>query len=179
MNKINSENSKVTAPLEAQNHPVSTQVTETAASRLRRYNPEETLSLRALVALTRGATSMHRREYRTIKEGGLTVSQFAVLEILYHKGPLNIRSIIEKTLSSGGNMTVVIDNLVREGLAQRQPDPQDARSSIISLTDQGLEKMEALFPPHLKNIVEIFSVLSDEEKHTLIALMKKLSRLSE
>jgi DNA-binding MarR family transcriptional regulator len=143
------------------------------------YSPQETLSLRALVALSRGSTSMHRREYRTIKEGGLTVSQFAVLEILYHKGPLNIRAIIEKTLSSGGNMTVVIDNLVREGLAQRQPDPEDARSSIISLTEKGQEKMESLFPLHLENIVEIFSALSDEEKLTLIALMKKLSRLGE
>ncbi len=143
------------------------------------YSPQETLSLRALVALTRGATSMHRREYRTIKEGGLTVSQFAVLEILYHKGPQNIRAIIEKTLSSGGNMTVVIDNLVREGLVQREQDPADARASIISLTEKGEEKMERVFPGHLENIVDIFSVLEDEEKHTLIALMKKLSRVEK
>jgi DNA-binding MarR family transcriptional regulator len=120
---------------------------------------------------------MHRREYRTIKEGGLTVSQFAVLEILYHKGPQRIRSIIEKMLSSGGNMTVVIDNLVRDGLVQRQCDPEDARSSIISLTEAGLTKMEAIFPKHLENIQDIFSVLSDEEKLILISLMKKLSRL--
>jgi DNA-binding MarR family transcriptional regulator len=130
-----------------------------------------------LVALTRGSASMHRREYRTIKEGGLTVSQFAVLEILYHKGPQRIRSIIEKMLSSGGNMTVVIDNLVRDGLVQRQCDPEDARSSIISLTEAGLTKMEAIFPKHLENIQDIFSVLSDEEKLILISLMKKLSRL--
>jgi DNA-binding MarR family transcriptional regulator len=152
---------------------------ENNKSAIHTYDAKQRLSLRALVALTRGAASMHRREYRTIREGGLTVSQFAVLEILYHKGPQKIRSIIEKTLSSGGNMTVVIDNLVREGFVERVSDPEDARACIVTLTEKGRERMETLFPVHLDNIVEIFSVLSDEEKLTLITLMKKLSRVGE
>ena len=80
------------------------------------YGKENDLNLKSLVVLSRSFQSVHKREIKTIREGGLTVAQFGVLEILYHKGDLRICDIIEGTLSTGGNMTVVIDNLEKEGL---------------------------------------------------------------
>lgn len=139
------------------------------------YDVLSELNLKLLIALTRSTQNVQRREQRTIKEGGLTVSQFAVLEILYHKGDLRVCEIIEKALSTGGNMTVVIDNLVREDLVKRSIDPKDRRVNLISITDKGRKLVSDIFPNHLENINEIFSVLTEDEKKNLISLLKKLS----
>lgn len=133
------------------------------------------LNLKTLIALSRCTQNVHKTEYKTIKEGGLTVSQFAVLEILYHKGDLKVCEIIEKILSTGGNMTVVIDNLVKVNLVKRATDPSDRRVNLISITEEGKSLMSNIFPKHLENINEIFSNLTWEEKINLISLLKKLS----
>jgi len=139
------------------------------------YGKSEALNLKTLIALTRCSQNVQKREYKTIKEGGLTVSQFAVLEILYHKGDLKVSEIIEKILSTGGNMTVVIDNLVKENLVKRCVDPTDRRVNVISITEEGKDLISEIFPKHLVNTNEIFNVLTSEEKKNLISLLKKLS----
>ncbi|MBU3127980.1 MarR family winged helix-turn-helix transcriptional regulator [Clostridium tagluense] len=139
------------------------------------YGEVVDLNLKALIALSRCTQNVHKREYKTIKEGGLTVSQFAVLEILYHKGDLRVCEIIDKILSTGGNMTVVIDNLVKVNLVKRLTDPKDRRVNLISITEEGKTLMSGIFPKHLENINEIFSSLTIEEKKNLIVLLKKLS----
>ena len=139
------------------------------------YGELNNLNLKTLIALSRCTQKVHKKEYKTIKEGGLTVSQFSVLEVLYHKGDLRISGIIDKVLSTGGNMTVVIDNLVKENLVTRYFDPQDRRVNLISITEKGRNLISEIFPKHLENINEIFQVLSVEEKEKLISLLKKLS----
>jgi len=139
------------------------------------YGESNDLNLKAIIALSRCTQSVNKREYKTIKEGGLTFSQFAVLEALYHKGDLRVSEIIEKILSTGGNMTVVIDNLAKDNLVKRYTDPEDRRASLISITEKGRKLMNEIFPKHVDNVDEIFSVLSVEEKHNLISLLKKLS----
>jgi len=139
------------------------------------YGEVVDLNLKALIALSRCTHDVHKKEYKTIKEGGLTVSQFAVLEILYHKGDLRISEIIEKILSTGGNMTVVIDNLAKVNLVKRCTDPKDRRVNLISITDEGRSLISDIFPKHIENINGIFSNLTSEEKINLISLLKKLS----
>lgn len=138
------------------------------------YGELSDLNLKLLIALSRSTQKVHKKEHRTIKEGGLTVSQFAVLEILYHKGDLRICEILEKALATGGNMTVVIDNLVKEDLVRRCIDPKDRRVNLISITEKGRQLISDIFPKHVENINEIFSVLTAEEKDTLISILKKL-----
>lgn len=138
------------------------------------YGEQNDLNLKTLVALSKSFQSVRKRETTTIREGGLTLPQFAVLEILYHKGDLRICDIIERTLSTGGNMTVVADNLAKDGLIERYPDPDDRRASLLSITDKGIQLMESIFPNHVSNISGIFNVLSAEEKKNLIILLKKL-----
>lgn len=138
------------------------------------YGELNDLNLKSLIALNRCNQNVQKREYRTIKEGGLTVSQFAVLEILYHKGELKICEIMDKILSTGGNMTVVIDNLVKENLVKRCSDPNDRRVNLISITEKGRNLISEIFPKHLDNVNEIFNVLTVEEKKILISLLRKL-----
>jgi DNA-binding MarR family transcriptional regulator len=138
------------------------------------YGEQNDLNLKTLVALSKSFQSVRKRETTTIREGGLTLPQFAVLEILYHKGDLRICDIIERTLSTGGNMTVVVDNLAKDGLIARYPDPDDRRASLLSITEKGITLMEKIFPNHVNNISGIFDILTTEEKQDLILLLKKL-----
>ncbi|WP_270567017.1 MarR family winged helix-turn-helix transcriptional regulator [Clostridium beijerinckii] len=139
------------------------------------YGELNDLNLKAIIALSRCMQSVNKRELRIIKEGGLTYSQFGVLEVLYHKGDLRVSEILEKTLSTGGNMTVVIDNLAKDNLIERRPDPNDRRASLISISEKGRKLMSGLFPKHVDNLSEIFSPLNIEEKKSLINTLKKLS----
>ncbi|WP_297632336.1 MarR family transcriptional regulator [uncultured Clostridium sp.] len=133
------------------------------------------LNLKALIALSRAEQKVHQKEYVTIKECGLTVSQFGVLEVLNHKGDLKICDIIEKVLGTSGNITVVIKNLEKDGLIKKYPDPEDKRAVLISITEKGKNIIDNMFPKHLENINNIFSVLTDEEKQDLIKIAKKLT----
>lgn len=135
----------------------------------------DNLNLKALIALSRSGNTVHKQEYKTIKEGGLTVSQFSVLEVLYHKGDMRISEIIDKILATGGNMTVVIENLIKEGLAKKYTDINDRRATLISITPKGVSLIEEILPKHIENINQIFQVLSTEEKEELIRILKKLS----
>lgn len=138
------------------------------------YGQENDLNLKTFVILSRCFQSVQKREMKTIRGGGLTVAQFGVLEILYHRGDLRISEIIEGTLSTGGNMTVVIGNLEQNGFIGRYQDTQDGRVSIIRLKEKGEILMKSIFPNHVDNISGIFNVLTVEEKNELIQLLKKL-----
>ena len=134
---------------------------------------ENELDLATLIVFTRAEHEIHKREFRTIKQTGLTPAQFGVLEALYNKGDLRIGELIEKVLTTSGNITVVIKNLEKDGLIKRMQDPEDRRSFLISLTDAGKKIIEDMFPDHIENIKSIFQVLTDDEKNTLKSILKK------
>ena len=138
---------------------------------------ENQLDLSTLIVFTRAEHTIHRIEYKIIKQSGLTIAQFAVLEALYNKGDLKICEIIERILTTSGNITVVIKNLEKDGLIKKKPDPNDKRSCIISLTEEGKKIIEDILPDHIKNIKGIFDILTDEEKNTLKTILKKFKDL--
>ena len=144
---------------------------------LKELMQENEIDLSTLVVFTRAEHAIHKKEYQTIKESGLTPAQFGVLEVLYNKGDLKINELIEKILTTSGNITVVIKNLEKEGLIQKSADPKDKRSCIISLTDKGKQYIETILPKHIDNIRSIFEVLSNEEKRVLKDILKKFKTL--
>jgi len=138
------------------------------------YGKLNSLNLRLLIALSRTNKKIHKRSAGIFNSGGLTTAQFAVLDVLYHKGSLNINEITKSVLSTGGNMTVVISNMEKIKLISRCIDPEDKRSNMISITEEGRCRFEEIFPNHLKDIEMCFSTLTDEEKNSLITLLKKI-----
>lgn len=138
---------------------------------------ENKLALSTLITFTRAEHTIHKKELETIKESGLTTAQFGVLEALYNKGDLRICEIIEKILTTSGNITVVIKNLEKDGLVKKNLDPKDKRSTIISITDSGKKVIEDILPKHIENINEIFSVLTKEEQITLKNILKKFKNI--
>jgi MarR family 2-MHQ and catechol resistance regulon transcriptional repressor len=139
----------------------------------------EKKTLNAFIKLMRATESMNNRLNRHLAEADLTVSQFGTLEVLHHLGPLNQRSIGEKLLKSGGNITMVIDNLEKCGHVKRERDPSDRRAVLIHLTPKGKNFIEDFFPKHLEKIKEEFDVLTEQEKENLASICKKLGLKEE
>lgn len=133
-------------------------------------------TLDTFIKLTRCTNSVLARLSERNTIGDLTYSQFAVLEVLYHLGPLTPGEVSQKVLKSGSNMTTVIDNLERDGLVRRQRDAKDRRVIHIHLTEAGSSKLEAVLPGHVAALVEEFSVLSAKEQEMLGQLCKKLGK---
>jgi len=140
------------------------------------YGEESNMNLKLVIAIRRSLLPEDRAVVSVLNKYGLTISQFGVLESLYHIGPMNINEIISKTLSTSGNMTVVIRNLVKQGLVTKECDPEDRRAFIIKLTDAGRSKIKEIFPKHLDELDRVFSTLEMDEKKELLRLLKKLNR---
>src|SRR5215216_6686107 len=136
----------------------------------------EKRTLDTFIKLTRCTNSLFARLSERNTFGDLTPSQFGVLEILYHLGPLTLGDISAKALKSGSNMTTVVDNLERDGLVRRERDTQDRRVIYVHLTEAGVSKLEAVLPVHVAALVEEFQVLSASEQELLGELCKKLGR---
>jgi MarR family 2-MHQ and catechol resistance regulon transcriptional repressor len=132
--------------------------------------------LDTFIKLTRCTDSLFTRLAERNTIGDLTPSQFAVLEMLYHLGPLTLGDLSAKALKSGSNMTTVVDNLERVGLVRRQRDAKDRRVIYVHLTDAGSSKIEAVLPGHVAALVEELKVLSPGEQEMLSKLCKKLGR---
>jgi len=140
------------------------------------YGELHDLNLKLVIALRRSMQPEERRLTALLSENGLTLAQFGVLESLYHVGPMNIKEIIEKSLSSSGNMTVVIRNLVKNDYITKDRDPEDGRAFIIQLTPKGHEVIDQIFPKHLNMLESVFSTLEKDEKKALLELLKKLNK---
>jgi MarR family 2-MHQ and catechol resistance regulon transcriptional repressor len=135
---------------------------------------EDVNTLNAYIKLMRATESLTNRLNRHLADANLTVSQFGVLEALYHLGPLNQKSLGEKLLKSGGNITLVIDNLEKCSLVERQRDPDDRRAMLVHLTTEGQSFIQSFFPRHLEYIKDEFSVLTEKEKRDLARICKKI-----
>jgi MarR family 2-MHQ and catechol resistance regulon transcriptional repressor len=142
-------------------------------------NSRERKALKTYVKLMRAAESVTARIHKHLSSIGLTLSQFAVLEALYHLGPLSQGEIGRKILRSSGNMTMVIDNLEKNGLVRRKRDETDRRFFIVHLTDRGFKLISNIFPPHARVITREFGVLTDAEQDALASLCKKLGLREE
>jgi len=136
----------------------------------------ECLALDSFIKRVRAADSVSSQVNDHLREYGLTVSQFGVLEALYHLGVLNQSDLAQKLLKSTGNLTTVVDNLSKQGLVERRRCTEDRRVVYIDLTDAGREKIESILPSHVAGVVDVFSVLSPEEQKQLGGLLRRLGK---
>ncbi len=134
------------------------------------------LALDAFIKLSRARKALGYRTGQLLAEYGLTESQLGTLEVLYYLGPMCQSDIGNKLLVTGGNMTMVINNLEKRGLVSRQRDPADRRQITVSLTETGQQLIGELFPRHAQNIANLMNILSPLELEELGRLCKMLGR---
>ena len=128
------------------------------------------------LVLWKAAKAVERVDLDSIRQTGLSLSDFAIMEALLHKGPLPINQIGEKVLLSSGSMTAAVNRLEKSGHVQRIQDPADGRCFYVHLTKTGRRVVSAAFQRHAQNLEKAAEVLSAEERSQLIDLLKKIGK---
>lgn len=132
------------------------------------------IALKLFIVLSRASKVVSEEANKIIESYELNPTEFAVLELLFHKGRQPIQKIGQKILLRSGSMTYVVDKLEKKGLLERVFCQEDKRVTYMSITSAGKELIERIFPSHEQNIQELMSALSKEEQETAIELLKKL-----
>lgn len=142
-----------------------------------RGTTDEVLALGTFLKLNRSLNSVQGRLLPALqREFGLTESQIAILEAVYHLGPLQQGELCRKILRSGSNVTTVVDNLERDGLVQRVRHVDDRRIQIVHLTDKGRALLVDALPIHVGRITAAMSALEPDEQRELGRLCRKLGK---
>ncbi|WP_374125204.1 MarR family winged helix-turn-helix transcriptional regulator [Leptotrichia hongkongensis] len=129
------------------------------------------------IILQKAVKSINNKIGKDFREKGITVSQFSVLDVLYTKGEMRVCELIEKALSTSGNITVVIKNMEQKGWLYKKTCPTDKRAFLVGLTDEGKKLFETLLPEHRNEIKNTYSILSSEEKQELIRILRKFKNI--
>jgi MarR family 2-MHQ and catechol resistance regulon transcriptional repressor len=129
-------------------------------------------ALNSYIKLIRSAESLSSKLNLVLNDYGLTESQFGVLDSLFHLGPMKQKELGKKILKSGGNVTMVINNLEKQGMVQRIKSEKDKRQFIINLTPKGKNFIQELLPGIIKKIKKHFEILDKDEQNELQRLCK-------
>jgi len=130
-------------------------------------------ALNLYVKLMRATNQTTNRIHRHLADDNLTISQFAVLEALYHLGPLCQGELVEKILKSNANLTTVVDSLEKKSLVKRERSHTDRRRVTVHLTSNGEKLISKVFPRHAKIVESELKFLNDVEKEELTGLLKR------
>jgi MarR family transcriptional regulator, 2-MHQ and catechol-resistance regulon repressor len=138
------------------------------------YGSKIDTALSLWVKLVRAHDTVAHLTAANIRSFNLTPAQFGAIECLGHLGTLLMGDLTKKHLVSGGNMTVVINNLEKEGLVKRKVSADDRRAFYVSLTPKGKRLFDKIFFPHAEYVAKLASVLTEAEQVELSRLLKKL-----
>lgn len=144
--------------------------TNTLAAR----DTEGALALKLWVVLARAHNAISSHVQADVSEHGLTVAEFAVLEVLYHKGPMLLGEVQRRILVSSGGITYLVDRLTNKGLAERRECPDDRRARYAALTPAGEELIQEIFPGHAERLRLALSGLDADQKREAIKLVRAL-----
>jgi MarR family 2-MHQ and catechol resistance regulon transcriptional repressor len=125
--------------------------------------------LKAMRALTRYAAA-------GVEDTGLGDSDFRVLEVLLHKGPLPVNTIGPIVDLTPGSISIAVDRLFAKGLVSRVESAEDRRVRIVALTPRGKDLIVPAFRKHSGQMKKVFSELSPEELNGLEVALKKVGK---
>ncbi|WP_299845361.1 MarR family transcriptional regulator [uncultured Roseovarius sp.] len=129
-----------------------------------------------VLALLRSQQLFLRAMGPVFRSAGLTASQWDVLETLSNKQALSINDLMRLTLSTSGNLDVVVKNLIQTGLVEKTIDETDRRARVLRLTPAGHQKVAEFLPTHNRALDQIFSGLSAHDKRETIKMLNRLRK---
>lgn len=142
------------------------------------HEPQAT-ALKLWVVLARAHNAVREHLQQSVSRHELTMTEFAILEVLYHKGPLLLGEVQRRILVSSGGVTYLVDRLTQKGLVERRECPQDRRARYAALTETGEALIGRIFPEHAACIERLMSTLSSEEQRTAVGLLRSLGRAAD
>ena len=128
------------------------------------------------LVMMKGMRALTRYAAAGIEETGLGLSDFGVLEVLLHKGPLPVNTIGPIVDLTPGSISIAVDRLVAKGLVSRAESAEDRRVRIVALTPRGKDLIVSAFRKHSGQMKKVFSELSAEELRGLEMSLKKVGK---
>jgi MarR family transcriptional regulator, 2-MHQ and catechol-resistance regulon repressor len=113
---------------------------------------------------------------RDWRDSGLGDSDFRVMEVLLHKGPLPVNAMGPKVFLTPGSISMAVDRLYERGLVSRVDSEADRRVRVVDLTVKGRTLIRRVFNAHAKTMEELAQVLTESERVHLIEALKKLGK---
>jgi len=135
----------------------------------------EDLNLKIVIAMSRSFHQLFEKLEKNIRDFDLNISEFGVLEMLYHKGDQPVQKIAEKILVTSGTITYVINKLQNKDLVVRKKCETDGRIYYISLTEKGENLISNIFPKHEAFLDNLFKDLNPIEKENLLENLKNFT----
>jgi MarR family transcriptional regulator, 2-MHQ and catechol-resistance regulon repressor len=123
--------------------------------------------------------TLQRHAVRSIEALDMCLSDFAILELLLHKGPQKVNEIGRRIDLTSGSITTAVDRLAARKLVERVLEPNDRRARIVRLTRQGKSRISEVFAVHTTAMGRAAGALTKSERATLVQLLKKLGTTAE
>jgi len=142
-----------------------------------RQKPPE--ALHAWLIMLKAWQSMLRYASPTLLQEGLGESDFRVLEVVLHKGPMPVNAIGPKVALNPGSVSVAVDRLYNKGFVSRVECSRDRRVRTVSLTEKGREMFVPLFRRHAAIIKRAFRDVSSEELQQFELILKKIGKRAD
>jgi MarR family 2-MHQ and catechol resistance regulon transcriptional repressor len=137
---------------------------------------DQKATLQLLIALARASQALERGVRPQLAKHGLGMTEFAVLEVLYHKGHLPLGEIRDRILVTGASTTYVVKKLEERGLMRRRPCAEDQRIVFGELTAKGRALIDEVFPPHVERLRELMAGVSVADKRAATRVLRRLSQ---
>jgi MarR family transcriptional regulator, 2-MHQ and catechol-resistance regulon repressor len=137
---------------------------------------DRTATLHLVIALGRAMQAIERGVQPHLRQSGLGLTEFGVLEVLYHKGPVALGEIRDRILVTGASTTYVVKKLEDRGFMRRRTSATDQRVVFGELTPKGRTLMDKVFPAHVDRLRHVTSGLSASEKRAASLLLRRLTR---
>jgi MarR family transcriptional regulator, 2-MHQ and catechol-resistance regulon repressor len=141
-----------------------------------KHNPE---AVHAWLIMLKAWQSLGRYLRPTMSDRGLGESDFRVLEVLLHKGPMPVNSIGPKVNLNPGSVSVAVDRLYKKGYVSREECSSDRRVRTVSLTEKGRLAFLPVFRRHAALIKRAFQDVSAQDLQQLEAVLKKVGKRAE
>lgn len=136
--------------------------------------PETRASLKLWVILSRAHASISAHAVAHAADHGLSLTEFAILEALYHRGRMVLGEIQRRILVSSGGITFLVDRLADKGYVVRQECLEDRRAKYVALTREGTKLIRELFPSHARILAEAMKGLTAEQQDEATHLLRAL-----
>jgi MarR family transcriptional regulator, 2-MHQ and catechol-resistance regulon repressor len=133
-------------------------------------------TLHLIIALGRALQALERGVRPHMAQFGLGMTEFAVLEVLLHKGALPLGEIRDRILVTGASTTYVVKRLESRGLLRRMACAGDDRKVLGELTPKGRRLIQEVFPAHVERLRSLTAGLSASEKAEAAALLRRLGQ---
>jgi DNA-binding MarR family transcriptional regulator len=127
--------------------------------------------------VSRLARELEARLEPVYKAHGLEPGWHDVLATLRRTGPhyrLRPTDLTDATMLTSSGTTKRLDKLEQAGLIQREPDPDDRRGTLITLTEAGRALIDSVTAAHLANERRLLAALDATEQRELADLLRKL-----